>query len=85
MRLPERTVSAAETVVTRPVSVSNEPSRITLALWPTEKFAASSAAKGTRSVSSELSRTTATVWPAETTSPAFTFSSATTPESGLFT
>ena len=80
IRLPLSTVSTAEILLTVPFRVSKVLSRVTEAVWPREKPAASSAGKGTvRLITSEL-RMVATVWPADTSSPTSTSRAITRPE-----
>ena len=73
------TFPPAVTAVTVPVMVSKVPSRVTSALCPTEKEAASAAGNSSCRVILELSRMTATSWPLVTSSPFATLRVLTTP------
>ena len=70
--LPEWTSVLPLTLVMVPDRVSKVLSRVTAALWPREKPAASSAGKGTFSSMVAESRMVATVWPAWISSPTST-------------
>ena len=84
-RLPVLRASVPVTAVTVPVMVSKVPSRVTSALCPTEKEAASAAGNSSCRVILELSRMTATSWPLVTSSPLATFRVLTVPSTSART